>query len=79
MTVNEFKTHIIFIGFKNEILGVDYSDGDTVITILRSYNAIRLDNYAKRKSLFMSLDNPNIIERLVNFIDYETLILKKNK
>ena len=79
MNINELKAYLKFIGFDYDIIGYTnaYHNGDHVITILRNYSAIRLDNYAERRSLFMSLDNQNFMERLINFIEYEVLILKK--
>jgi len=81
MTILELKSYLKLLGFTHDAAmysGGNLADGDTAITILPTYNAIRLDNYIKRRNLFMSLDNPNFMERLGNFIDYEGLVLKKN-
>ena len=78
MTINEFKAHIKFLGYKKtEVYYCDiFNNNYTEICIFIDKHSIRIDSLINEKSLFISLYNPNIIERVINFDKLGTILPK---
>jgi len=84
MTINEFKAHIKFLDFEEVEIYYQavFSNNYAEIIIIENMHAIRIDHLTNEKSLFVSLNNPNIIERIIHFDKLGTLLPKqllKNK
>lgn len=80
MTANEFQANIKLIGFSYDISAFTYTNENYItIYIFPNLQAVRLDDYAEQRSLFMRLDGHNIMQRLIRFIEPESEILVYKK